>query len=270
MLKAVREAKRHTSWLTPNQPYEDALHRFIERALTGSSGARFLSLMLPLQRRIAAAGMVNSLSQLVAKLGSPGVPDVYQGTELWDFSLVDPDNRRPVDFTRRRAIIEEIDSLLCRRGPERLAALAALLDSWTDGRIKLLTTAVGLRIRRDDPELFLRGEYIALETEISVAGAAVAFARVQGQRAALFVGPRLSARLLHQNGSTPPKLGPPLGADAWKTSRVFLPEALANRAFRHEISGADIQPTSASGHAWLFLGQIFEHVPVGILRAQPL
>jgi (1->4)-alpha-D-glucan 1-alpha-D-glucosylmutase len=270
MLKAVREAKRHTSWLTPNQPYEDALHRFIERALTGSSGARFLSLMLPLQRRIAAAGMVNSLSQLVAKLGSPGVPDVYQGTELWDFSLVDPDNRRPVDFTRRQAIIEEIDSLLCRRCPERLAALAALLDSWTDGRIKLLTTAVGLRIRRDDPELFLRGEYIPLETEISVAGAAVAFARVQGQRAALFVGPRLSARLLHQNGSTPPKLGPPLGADAWKTSRVFLPETLANRAFRHEISGADIQPTSASGHAWLFLGQIFEHVPVGILRAQPL
>ena len=92
MIKAAREAKLHTSWLTPNQAYEEALTRFIERVLTRAGGARFIPMMRPFQRRIAAAGMVNSLSQVVMKIGSPGVPDFYQGTDLWDLNLVDPDN----------------------------------------------------------------------------------------------------------------------------------------------------------------------------------
>jgi (1->4)-alpha-D-glucan 1-alpha-D-glucosylmutase len=269
MLKAVREAKIHTSWLTPNQAYEEALARFVERVLTGNGGARFIPQMRPLQRWIAAAGMVNSLSQVTMKLGSPGVPDVYQGAELWDLSLVDPDNRRPVDFNLRQRLIEEIDSILCLPYPDRAARIAPLLDRWRDGRIKLLTTAVGLRLRRSDPDLFLQGEYVPLETEVTVAGAAVAFARIHGQRAALFVGPRLSARLVRPGESANARAVLPLGGDTWKTSRVFLSEELARRTFRHEITGADIQPTAASGQAWIFLGQIFEDVPVGILRAQP-
>jgi (1->4)-alpha-D-glucan 1-alpha-D-glucosylmutase len=269
MLKAVREAKVHTSWLTPNQPYEQALNRFVERVLTGTGGVRFIPLMLTLQRWIAAAGMVNSLSQVAVKLGSPGVPDVYQGTELWDLSLVDPDNRRPVDFSLRQTMIEEVDSILCLPYQDRVARVAALIDSWPDGRIKLLTTAAGLRIRRSDPDLFLQGDYVPLETENSVAGAAVAFARIYGQRAALYVGPRLSARLVEPAESTSMRPVLPLGADKWKTSRILLPEPLAHRTFRHEITGADIQPTTAAGQAWIFLGQIFEDVPVGILRAHP-
>ena len=259
MLKAVREAKVHTSWLTPNQQYEDALEGFVERVLTGDGGRRFVPAMRALQDRIAVIGMMNSLSQVAVKLGSPGVPDVYQGTDLWDLSLVDPDNRRPVDFDRRQRQLDEIDRLLSMPGPERAAAIAEMLAHWRDGRIKLLLTAAGLRLRRDKPELFLDGDYLPLETDITVPGNAIAFARLHGEDGVLFVAPRLCARLLGGD------LRPPLG-ESWKTSRVLLPPPLAGRSFRHELTGAEIRPTIAGDQAWLFVGQIFEHVPVGILR----
>jgi (1->4)-alpha-D-glucan 1-alpha-D-glucosylmutase len=259
MLKAVREAKVHTSWLTPNQQYEDALEGFVERILTGDGGRRFVPAMRALQDRIAVIGMMNSLSQVAVKLGSPGVPDVYQGTDLWDLSLVDPDNRRPVDFDQRRRQLDEIDRLLSMPGPERAAAAAEMLAHWRDGRIKLLLTAAGLRLRRDKPELFLEGDYLPLETDITVAGNAIAFARLHGGDAVLLVAPRLCARLLGGD------LRPPLG-ESWKTSRVLLPPPLAGCSFRHELTGAEIRPTIAGDQAWLFVGQICEHVPVGILR----
>jgi (1->4)-alpha-D-glucan 1-alpha-D-glucosylmutase len=261
MLKAVREAKLHTSWLTPNQPYEDALGRFVEKVLTGTGGAKFLPAMLPFQRRIATLGMLNSLSQVVLKLGSPGIPDFYQGTDLWDLSLVDPDNRRPVDFAHRAACLEELEPLLAMPQEERRPRLAALMERWQDGRIKLLTTVAGLRMRRQDPELFVSGGYLPIEVETSVSGSAVAFARVRGEAGAIFAGPRLCAGLVGAD------LRPPLGGDRWKTSRLLLPPELTGRAFRHEISGAEIQATTTGGQSWIFLGQIFEHVPVGILRA---
>jgi (1->4)-alpha-D-glucan 1-alpha-D-glucosylmutase len=259
MLKAVREAKVHSSWLTQNQPYEDALNGFVERVLTGPGGARFVPAMLPLQRRIAAIGMLNSLSQLAMKMGSPGVPDFYQGTDLWDLSLVDPDNRRPIDFTRRATMLDDVDAALERSSSGRLGVIAGMLDQWRDGRIKLLVTAAGLRLRRRDADLFLSGSYQPLEVDSSVPGDAVAFARVHEERAAIFVGPRLCARLLGSEARVP------LGSDVWKTSRVLLPQELAGRRFRHEITGAEVQPITASGRTGLLLGQVFEHVPVGIL-----
>jgi (1->4)-alpha-D-glucan 1-alpha-D-glucosylmutase len=264
MLKAVREAKVHTSWLTQNQPYEEALASFVERTLTGPGAARFLPLMLPFQRRVATIGMANALSQVTVKLGSPGVPDFYQGTDLWDLSLVDPDNRRPVDFARRAEMLEEVDRVLAAPHAERVTALAGMVGAWRDGRIKMLTTAAGLRLRRAEPELFLGGGYVPLETDITVPGSTVAFARVQGDAAALFIAPRLIARLVDPSGDggAPPPLG-----ERWKTSRVLLPAELAGRTFRHALSGAELKPTSIPGQAWLFLGQIFEHVPVGILTA---
>jgi (1->4)-alpha-D-glucan 1-alpha-D-glucosylmutase len=261
MIKAAREAKLHTSWLTPNQAYEEALTRFIERVLTRAGGARFIPMMRPFQRRIAAAGMVNSLSQVVMKIGSPGVPDFYQGTDLWDLNLVDPDNRRPVDFSRRQALLAEVDGLLALPPSDRIPRLAELIDGWEDGRIKLLTTAVALRLRQGNPDLFLRGQYTPLEVDMTTGGGAVAFARVHGDRAALFVGPRLTAALVGAD------LHAPLGPERWKTSRVLLPATLAGRGFRHEISGVEITPTTAAGEGWIFLGQIFEHVPVGVVRA---
>ena len=121
--------------------------------------------------------MINSLAQVTLKIGSPGVPDFYQGTELWDLSLVDPDNRRPVDFERRRIMLADADRLLATPEAERAPALAERLQSWQDGAVKLIVTAVGLRLRRDHPALFLSGAYLPLVSEVSVAASLVAFAR---------------------------------------------------------------------------------------------
>jgi (1->4)-alpha-D-glucan 1-alpha-D-glucosylmutase len=261
MLKAVREAKVHTSWLTTNQPYEDALAQFVERTLTGPAAARFVPVFLPFQRRIARLGLLNSLAQTTLKLGSPGVPDFYQGTDLWDLSLVDPDNRRPVDFDLRARLLDDVDRTLQADAGGRSARLAEYLREWRDGRVKLVLTAAGLRLRRERPDVFLRGDYVPLAAEVSVKADVVAFARVHDGSAVVFVAPRLCARLVSPDHPVP------LGGEAWKTSRVLLPAELAGRTFRHELTGAEIRPTLAESKAWLFAGQIFEHVPVGILRA---
>jgi (1->4)-alpha-D-glucan 1-alpha-D-glucosylmutase len=259
MQKAVRESKVHSSWLTPNEPYENALARFVERVLTGPGGARFLPAMLPFQRRIAALGMVNSLGQTVLKLGSPGVPDFYQGTELWDLSLVDPDNRRPVDFCRRERLLADVDALLATAPQERAAQLAEWLRAWPDGRIKLAVTAAGLRLRRERTELFYAGRYIPLETDVPVPANIVAFARILGDDAAIFAAPRLSAPLTTGASELP------LGSDRWKTSRVLLPAELCDRTFRDILTGAELRPSVAGPEAWLFAGQLFQTLPVATL-----
>src|SRR3954447_8434290 len=236
MLKAVREAKVHTSWLTTNQPYEDALVAFVRRALSGSGSGRLLSAFRPFQERVASLGMLNSLAQTTLKLGSPGVPDIYQGTELWDLSLVDPDNRRPVDFAHRTRLLDDVDALLAREPRDRPAAVSQWLDDWKDGRIKLLVTVAGLRLRKELPHLFVGGSYLPLATEITVPGAAAAFARTAhspngGTDGVVFAVPRLCHALIDAGSPAA------LGADCWKTSRIMIPPCLAERTFRHEVTG---------------------------------
>ncbi len=263
MIKSVKEAKVHTSWLTPNEPYEEALRAFVARVLTGPTGARMLPAILPFQRKVARLGMINSLAQVTLKIGSPGVPDFYQGTDLWDLSLVDPDNRRAVDFKRRACALKEVEGLLASEPEARSAMLPAWLEHWTDGRIKMLVTAAGLRLRRDRPDVFLGGRYLPLPTEISVPGGAVAFARlsVQDDAAVLFAAPRLCSQLI-----TPPQQLP-LGGDCWKTSRIMLPADLRDREFRDELTGAQIRPTRAGDDAWIFIGEAFQTLPVAMLTA---
>jgi (1->4)-alpha-D-glucan 1-alpha-D-glucosylmutase len=258
MIKSVKEAKRHTSWLTPNERYENAVLRFVERVLTGAGRAKFLPAFLPLQQRIALAGMVNSLAQLTLKLGSPGIPDFYQGSELWDLSLVDPDNRRPVDFSRRAALLTEVEAVLASPPHPRRSAVGDMQRRWQDGRIKLLITTAGLRLRREWSEVFFSGAYVPLETEVSVQADVVAFARVLDDRAALFVAPRLATPVVASTGL-------PVGGAAWKTSRILLPPELAGRTFRHLITGSEVRATSTNSHSWLFAGEIFDTVPCGIL-----
>jgi (1->4)-alpha-D-glucan 1-alpha-D-glucosylmutase len=258
MLKAVKEAKLHTSWLTPNPGYEDAVARFVQGAL---SDRKFVRSFLPIQRRVAAAGMINSLAQVTLKIGSPGVPDFYQGTELWDLSLVDPDNRRPVDFDRRRQLLSEMDQVLALDVEARQAAIAARFQDWHEGAVKLLLTAAGLRLRREWADVFLSGTYLPLETESTVSASLVAFARVLDDRVALFVAPRLSASLLDREHQLP------VGGHCWKTSRVLLPPELAQRAFRNEVTGAELRPVATESQAWLFAGQLFDTLPVAIIRA---
>jgi (1->4)-alpha-D-glucan 1-alpha-D-glucosylmutase len=262
MIKSVKEAKLHTSWLTPNEDYESAVAQFVERVLTGPGGTKFLAAFAPLARRIAQAGMVNALAQVALKVGSPGVPDFYQGTELWDLSLVDPDNRRPVDFDVRRRFLDEVEAVISRPPDERARAVAEMVTHWTDGRIKLLVTTLGLRLRRAWPDLFFSGRYVPLATDVTVPADVVAFARIDGERAVLVVAPRLVARLVPDAHSLP------LGGEAWKTSRIMLSPELHGRAFRHELTGSELQPTSAGGEEWLFVGQVFEQAPVAILTTR--
>lgn len=196
MLKACREAKLKTSWLSPNAEYEKAAAGFVAGAL---SNRRFLDRFLPFARRVAALGALLSLSRTVLKIASPGVADFFQGTELWDLSLVDPDNRRPVDFAGRRRKLAGLEPLLS--GGERArAGLKDLVDHWEDGRIKLFVTAKALRFRRDRPDLFLKGGYEPLEVYGTSAESFIAFRRSFGAAQAVVVAPRLLGRRVWRRG----------------------------------------------------------------------
>jgi (1->4)-alpha-D-glucan 1-alpha-D-glucosylmutase len=252
MLKAVREAKVHTSWLTTNQAYEEALVGFVDRILGPAGGGKFLPAFVPFQQRVASLAVINSLSQVVLKIASPGVPDFYQGTELWDLSLVDPDNRRPVDFSLRRRLLEELET----------ASPSEMLESWKDARVKLFVTSRGLHLRREHPALFVGGDYLPLGVESSVSGNAIALARTAGGEAVIAIAPRLCARMATAERPVP------LGGDAWKTSRVLLPESLRHRNYENVLTGETLRPTVTSDQGWLFLGQALERLPVALLRSR--
>jgi (1->4)-alpha-D-glucan 1-alpha-D-glucosylmutase len=164
MEKAAREAGRMTSWTEPNACFERALHAFIDVSLTGAACARFVRDVAAFVARVARPGLWNSLAKLVLQLGSPGVADVYQGDELWSFTLVDPDNRRPVDFRLRRALLGEISRRFddAPSAAARRAWLARLVAHAEDGRIKLHVLHQGLRLRQRFPELFSGGGYAPL------------------------------------------------------------------------------------------------------------
>lgn len=265
MHKAIKEAKVHTSWIRPNQPYDDAVARYVDRVLYGLGHGRFFTSFLPFARRIAALGMVNSLAQLALKMASPGVVDVYQGNELWDLSLVDPDNRRPVDFGHRQALLDEIEPLVERlvaheAGEEDTARVAHLTEHWDDGRIKMLITSVGLRLRRADPDLFLCGEYVRLAPDVPLAADVVAFARVLGPRTIVAVVPRHIAALAGSDARWP------RGTD-WKTSRVLLPAAVPGQDFVNVITGERLRRTTARGESWIFVGEALRVAPVALLVA---
>jgi (1->4)-alpha-D-glucan 1-alpha-D-glucosylmutase len=261
MTKAVKEGKEHSSWINPNEPYEAAVSAYVERILAGPEAAKFLPALQPLQERVARCGLLNSLSQVVLKIASPGVPDFYQGSELWDLNLVDPDNRRPVDFEARRQALDRVDALLARPEADRTAGIASMLRDWKDGAVKLLVTAAGLRVRAADPALFLEGDYLPLDVESTVDARVVAFARVNAAgSAAIAIAPHLVSRLIT------PEHPVPL-ADRWRTSRVHLPKALSGLTYRDVFTGAEIRPVTAGDNAWLFVGQALQHLPVSLLIA---
>jgi (1->4)-alpha-D-glucan 1-alpha-D-glucosylmutase len=164
----------------------------VRDALDATRSDAFLNAFLPFQARIARLGLRNSLAQLALKLTLPGVPDIYQGSELWELSLVDPDNRRPVDFAARAALLAEVEAALAA---DRPGALRAMLEQWQDGRIKLALTALLLGLRRDQPALFADGGYEPLAATGARADQLCAFRRVLGEQAVLVVAARFPARL---------------------------------------------------------------------------
>lgn len=174
MTKSMREARVNSTWAEPNEPYETGTLSFVDRALLGEGSARFLPMFLPFAERVARLGAGNSIVQTVLKLTMPGVPDFYQGTELWDLTMVDPDNRRPVDFDHRTALLDEVLGDLER---DRPGAVSTYAQAWPDGRVKLAVTASLLGLRRDHPALFAAGDYEPVSAEGPDRDAVCAFRR---------------------------------------------------------------------------------------------
>ncbi|WP_045222109.1 malto-oligosyltrehalose synthase [Desulfonatronum thioautotrophicum] len=226
MIKSAREAKISTSWLNPDDDYEQALIDFTTQVLDPTPVATpFLRDVQEFVTQVATPGVCNAVTQMILRLTMPGVPDNYQGTELWDDSLVDPDNRRPVDFTQRWNWLREFQSQAT--DDHRGDFVASLMQTWYDGRIKHYTQWRLLTLRRTHPELFLRGSYIPLEISGTRANNILAFARVLGRQAVIVALPRHCAELCAQNG------GFPL-AETWSATTITLSAALPkpNRAGR--------------------------------------
>ncbi|MCQ8277595.1 malto-oligosyltrehalose synthase [Acetobacteraceae bacterium KSS8] len=177
--KSMREAKLHSSWTAPDQDYESAMQDFASAALDPSRGA-FLASFLPFAQRVARLGVQNSLFQTALKLTLPGMPDIYQGSEMWDLSLVDPDNRRPVDYARREAALDALHARLDNM-EGRATLIRDLLEDWQDGRIKLAVTHLLLRLRAEKPGLFAEGSYDPLTIEGTRAERAIGFSRAEGE-----------------------------------------------------------------------------------------
>ena len=269
MTKAVREAKVHSSWVNPNQAYEHAVEAFVAGVLASPTTPRFLAAFLPLQREVAVAGMINSLAQLTLKIAAPGVADFYQGTELWDLSLVDPDNRRLVDYDLRRSFLLELQPLLGELaeplphsdagGPTLGERVSELLASWPDGRVKLYLTARGLRLRHANPELFLHGDYVPLEADDVGKGHLIALMRRYGRHELVAVVPRLTRALM------PPGLDVPVGASVWGTSRIPLPDDCRSAVYVDAITGETVKARALSGRVALSAAEVLRSSPVALL-----
>jgi (1->4)-alpha-D-glucan 1-alpha-D-glucosylmutase len=256
MLKAVHEAKVHTSWVNPNKAYDDAVQEFVARILDEKNGA-FLKDFRTFQSRISHYGLFNSLSQTLLRLTAPGAPDSYQGTELWDFSLVDPDNRRPVDYAKRREMLDALRKRIETDG-ENLCGLAReLVEARQDGRIKLYVTHRALQCRRDSPGLFADGGYLPLEVEGPRKESAFGFARNKEGKWALVVVPRLMTRL------TPTMDVLPTGA-VWEETMLRLPQTAYGKRWRNVFTGEVLTP-SESNSLTLPLTDVFAHFPLALL-----
>ncbi len=256
MLKAVREAKEQTSWVNPNQAYEDALARFIDALLGQLEPNPFLKDLQSLVDQIAPFGALNSLGLVAFKLTAPGVPDIYQGSETWNFSLVDPDNRRPVDFKALQARHAQVQSLFAG-GQADERSLQHLRDHWRDGGPKMLFTWRLLQLRARHPELFSRGAYQALPVLGSAARHVVAYARaLDGQQCITVV-----SRLLYSltQGDHKALSGP----GCWSGTRVALPVDAPGR-WRDVLTGRILEATDAPDGG-LPMADLFAHWPAAVL-----
>jgi (1->4)-alpha-D-glucan 1-alpha-D-glucosylmutase len=255
MLKAARESQVHTSWVNPDPAYEDALQRFVRAALDTSRPNPFLEDFAALRETVAQAGAINALAQQLLKLTAPGVPDIYQGTELWDQSLVDPDNRRPVDYRQRTRLLRGLQ----RRRPGRRLA-ADLLETKADGRIKLYLTSRALACRAAFPDLFARGAYIPLAAEGAAADHVVVFARRDAENEFITAVPRLVVGLVGK------ELRDPIGPEVWGDTRLLLPDAEPGTRYRDIFTGETVKVSASADGATMPLAGVFTDFPFALLE----
>jgi (1->4)-alpha-D-glucan 1-alpha-D-glucosylmutase len=257
MFKATKEAKFNTSWINPNEAYDEALKSFVASILAPGPGNRFLADFAAFLPGIARVGMVNSLAQTLLKITAPGVPDFYQGTELWDFSLVDPDNRRSIDFPKRMAGLNALQARIAKG--DRAALARDLVAYWEDGQIKLYAIHRALQCRRRSPELFQAGDYVPLQTGGTAADRIVAFARRRASRVALVVAPRLTATLTDIGSRLP------LGADVWQDTWLTLPQDFPADAYIDVFTGARTGARARDGGR-LQVGELLADFPIALLE----
>jgi (1->4)-alpha-D-glucan 1-alpha-D-glucosylmutase len=259
LTKAMREAKTFSGWTSPNEAHESAVTGFAASVIAHRP---FLDDFLPFQGRISHWGMLNSLSQTLLKIAAPGVPDTYQGMAAWDFSLVDPDNRRPVDYELRRRMLEELKGRVDAVGHDRVELARELVAAKEDGRVKLYVTWQGLTCRRELPGLFSAGEYTPVEVTGAGREHVFAFVRRHGGRTAVVAVPRLVA------GLTPAQGAQPVGPDVWQDTRLLLPAELSSARFRNRFTGETIAPAADAGLSALRAADVFTSFPVALLIAE--
>jgi (1->4)-alpha-D-glucan 1-alpha-D-glucosylmutase len=241
MLKAIREAKVNTSWVNHNKDYESAVAQFVHALLADAGSNPFLEEFRAGMGRLIWLGMLNSVSMILIKLTSPGVPDIYQGNELWDFSLADPDNRRPVDYALRRQLLAQVDSLR----PEQLFENAAA------GRAKLYFVKKLLALRKQKAELFLRGGYTPLQPAGEGASHVVAYARRHQGAGVIVIAGRLFASMVTQPGALP------CGSDVWRDTRVEVPILREGTVLRNALSDRSCRVRSGA----VLLADVYDAVP---------
>ncbi len=260
MEKAVQEGKEHSSWVTPNAAYTAALQAFTTALLDPHPDNAFLADFAPFARRIGYFGQFNALSQTLLKLTAPGVPDLYQGCELWDFALVDPDNRRPVDYAARQHALNALAGRRRAAGDDRAALCRDLLANSADGYIKLYVTQTALDLRRADPNLFAAGSYRAIEARGDGWQHVCAFAREMGSTSLITVAPRLTAKLTNGAQTVP------LGRDIWRNTWLTLPDDYAGRSYRDAFTGATLPVGERDGVPGLDLADVLSAFPVALLH----
>ncbi|MDA8364440.1 MAG: malto-oligosyltrehalose synthase [Gammaproteobacteria bacterium] len=256
MLKAVREAKVHTSWINPDAEYEASVTGFVRTLLDPAGKSACRSDIARFARHVGLFGMLNSLAQNLIKLTAPGVPDIYQGNEIWELNLVDPDNRRPVDYERLRRLLEQLKALVSGGSGVLAARARLLLNTWQDGRVKLYVIWRALELRGQYPEVFGSGEYIALVPRGERAQHICAFARRGAAAIAVTVVPRWCARLAGERERLP------LGAEEWTDTDV---EAPAPGDYVNVFTGEIVAAEQRRGGWWLRAARVFARFPVALL-----
>jgi len=264
MEKATREAKQRTSWINPHAEYDQTMRQFVGDCLTPGPHNRFLVSFLAFHRQMIRAGLYTALSQVVVKLMSPGVPDIYQGQELWDFSLVDPDNRRPVDYRRRAALLEQVQTAWNSQPAGRAEFASALAHAPDDERLKLFVTRRLLDVRRLMAEVFAAGKYepLACRGEQAEHLIALAWRREEAERASIVViVPRLWAKLATETGLPDVVDVTTHAVQVWSDTAVETPPAMSGE-YVNLFTGAKL---SAAQHAPLRVAELLDTFPIAVL-----
>ncbi len=262
MLKAAREAKEATSWANQNQDYEKALVGFVS-AVMNPSNHEFLVDFASFEKRIVPAGMMNSLSQILIKFTCPGVPDLYQGNELFELRLVDPDNRGRVDYALRRTCLCDLISMPCKERSNYIRKMASTIVDGSDheGNAKLFLTWRALAARRQHLALFRDGQYVPLSVQGPLSKHLIAFARKYDQAEAIVIVPRLCAQLLAYDV-------PLDNANLWQDTYIELPQALSASQYQNYLSFTACSVTDGSGIRMIKASDVFRDFPWALLTSE--